>query len=199
MDRLTEAAGMLRIGGLATRAEKSEQSRLRRAETVEDLRQRYREQEGSAPPEGGQRASFGWWNTVISSRIAQVQNLLNVGLLPSQADQPPPRPLRPAQQVDDPRALFQQDAQRQAQPPAQPPQLPQDVGPGGLAGELRGQNNNQADRPRGILRSNRPARDSRVRFANDVGSRIGRGLRRRPRFNDIRGRYQQDGDDDFAL
>lgn len=195
MDRLTEAAGMLRIGGLANRAEKAEQSLLHRAEPVEDLRLTYQEQEGFAPPEGVQRAPLGWWNTVVQSRIAQVQNLLNVGLLPSQADQPPPRPLRRSQQVDDPRARFQQDAQRQAQ--AQ--QAPQNASPRGLADELRGENNPRVERPRGILRSDPPARDLRVRFANNAGSRIGRGLRRRPQFNDIRGRYQQDGDDDLAL
>lgn len=193
MDRLTEAAGMLRIGGLANRADKAEGARLRRAAPVENLRQRYQEQEGTAAPERPQRAPFNWWwNNAITNRIAQVQNVIYARVEPLQADNSPPPPLRPVPGVDDLRTRFRQDEQRQARPqqgpgPSRPPEPP------------RSQSNNQAEPRRGILRRSSPARDLRVRFADDAGPSPGRGLRRRPPINDLRGRYQQDVDDDLAL
>lgn len=191
MDRLTEAAGMLRIGGLANRADKAEQPRLRRVAPEENVRQRYQEQEGTGPAERRQRGPFNWWwNNVISNRIAQVQNVIYANVVPLQEDRPPPPALRRVPGVDDLRAGFQQDVQRQAQPP-------QNLGPGERADEPRGRNNDQAEPPRGILRHNRPARNVGVQFAE--GPRPGRGLHRRPRMNDLRGRYQADVDDDLAL
>lgn len=185
MERLTEAAGMLRIGGLETRADKAEQSQLRRAAPVDDLRQRHQDQEGTGPPPGVERAPVGWWNTVVQSRLAQVQNLLRIGRLPSTTDEPPPRPLRRREGVEDLRAGLHEDGERQAQSQ----QAPQD---------LRDQND-QAESPQGVLRRQRSSRDLRVRFTDDAGRQPGRGLRRRPRFNDLRGRYQADPDDDLAL
>lgn len=181
MDRLTEATGILRIGGLATRADKAEKSQLRRTAPVEDLRQRYQAQEGTGPPPGVERGPSGWWNTVVQSRLAQVQNILRIGRLPSTADEPPPRPLRHREGVEDLRAGFRGDDGKQ--------QPLQDLG----------DQNNQAESPQGILRRKEPSRDLRVRFANDSRLQPGQGLRRRPRFNDLRGLYQADPDDDLAL
>lgn len=232
MDRLTEAAGLLRIAGVANQADRAEQPQLRRVAPVENLRQRYQEQEGTAPhappsspeppppvdpppaipppaippppppppagqppppapPERPRRAPFNyWWNNVISDRMAQLQNVIYAGVEPLPPNPPPP-PLRRATWVESLRARFQRDAQRQPQPP-------QNLGQGGPAVEPRGQDNNQPQQPRGILRNNRPARGVRVRFADEVGLPPGRVLRRRPRINDLRGRYLADADDDLA-
>ncbi|KAG6360795.1 hypothetical protein INS49_011862 [Diaporthe citri] len=170
MDRLTEAAGMLRIGGLANQADRAEEPQLRRVAPVENLRQEHQEQEAAAPPERPRPApSNWWWNNVISDRIAQLQNVIYARVVPLPPNPPPP-PLHRVPGVDDLRARFQQDAQRQPQPP-------QNLGQGGRADEPRGQNNDQSQPPRGILRNNRPARDVRVRFAEGVPSPSRRGLR----------------------
>lgn len=186
MDRLTEAAGMLRVGGLANMADKAEQPQLRRVAPDENLRQRYQEQEGTEPAVRPQRFNW-WWNNVISNRIAQVQNIIYANVVPLQGDRPPPPPLRRVSGEDNLRALFQQDHQRQ----------PQNLGPDERIDQPRGRNNDQAEPSRGILRHSRPAGDMRVRFAE--GPPPGRGLRRRPRMNDMRGRYQADPDDDLSL
>lgn len=183
MDRLTEAAGMLRISGIANRADRADAPRLRRVAPVENLRQRAQDQQGPAAPEGSQQGSSKWWwNNAIANRIGQIQHTIYAKIVPLQGDEPPAPPLRHSQGVGDLRARFQQDAQGLAQPPQDPPQ-----------------NNDQAEQPRGILRRSRPVRDLRVRFANDAGPQVGRGLRTRPRINDLRGRYQADADDDLAL
>lgn len=182
---------MLRIGGVANLADRAEAPQLRRVAPVENLRQRYQEQEVAAPPERPRRARGNWWwNNVISDRITELQNIIYARVEPLPPNPPPP-PLRRVPGVDDLRARFQQDAQRQPQPP-------QNLGQGGPAGQPRGQNIVQPQPPRGILRNNRPARDVRVRFADDVGPPPGRGLRRRPRINDLRGRYAADADDDLT-
>lgn len=195
MDRLTEAAGLLRIGGVANQADRAEEPQVRRVAPVENIRQRYQEQEAAAPPappappERPRRARFNWWwNNVISDRMAQLQNVIYARVEPLPPNPPPP-PLRGVPGVENLRARFQQDAQRQPQPP-------QDLGQGGPAVEPRGQGNDQPQPPQGILRDNRPARDVRVRFAE--GPPPGRGLRRRPRINDLRGQYAADADDDLA-
>lgn len=194
MDRLTEAAGLLRIGGVANQADRAEEPQLRRIAPVDNLRQRYQKQEAAAPPappERPRRARFNWWwNNVISDRIAQLQNVIYTRVEPLPPNPPPP-PLRGVPGVENLRARFQQDAQRQPQPL-------QNLGQGGPAVEPRGQGNDQPQPPQGILRDNRPARDVRVQFANDVGPPPGRGLRRRPRMNDLRERYAADADDDLA-
>lgn len=182
MDRLTEAAGMLRISGLANRADKEEQPQLRRVAPEENLRQKYQELESK------RRAPRSWWwNNTISNRIAQLQNVIYANVVPLQEDQRPPPPLRHVEGVDDLRGRFQQDAQQLAQ-------QPQNLGRR-RADEPRDQNNNQSAPPRGILRRRGPVRDLRVRFADGVAPG---GLRRRPRMNDLRGRYQADADDDLA-
>lgn len=195
MDRLTEAAGRLRITGVANQADKAEQPQLRRVAPVENLRQRYQEQEGGAPPappERPRRGPFNWWSSkAISNRIAELQNIIYARVEPL-PENPPPPPLRRVPGIDDLRAPFQQGAQR-------PPQPRQNLGRGSRADEPRGQNDDQPQPARGILRNNRPARDVRVRFADDAGPPPGRGLRRRPRINDLRGRYAADADDDLAL
>lgn len=183
MDRLAEAAGMLRISGLANRADKAEQPQLRRVAPEENLRQKYKEQESKL-----RAPSSWWWNNTISNRIAQLQNVIYANVVPLQEDQRPPPALRHVEGVDDLRERFQQDEQRQAQPP-------QNLGPGGRVDESRGQNNDQSAPPRGILRRRGPVRDLRVRFADGVAPG---GLRRRPRMSDLRGRYQADADDDLA-
>lgn len=190
MDRLTEAAGMLRISGLANRANKLEQPQLRRVAPEENLRQKYQEQESRwrAP-------RTWWWNNTISNRIAQLQNVIYADVVPLQEDQRPPPPLRHVEGVDNLRERFQQDEQRQAQPPQ--PELRRVEGEEDLRGRFqqdapRGQNNDQSAPPRGILRRRGPVRDLRVRFADGVAPG---GLRRRPRMSDLRGRYQADADD----
>ncbi|KAG8162278.1 hypothetical protein KVR01_008043 [Diaporthe batatas] len=200
MDRLTEAAGMLRISGMATVADKAERLAPRRVAPVDDLRQIYQDQEGSDRPPGIKQAPFGWMATMVQSRLAQLQNLLNIGRLPSTANQTPTRPLRRRDGVDDLRAGFRQGSLRRRErtddlraaflqgdgshmPPPQRPEY----------------QNNQVQPPPGVLRRNRPGRDLRVRFADQVGPPPGRRLRRRPRFNNLIGSYQADPDDDLAL
>ena len=198
MDRLTRAAELLRIGGVANMADKAEKTPSRSLEPVKNLRQRYQEQEGTGPaqPPATQQAPAGWWDTMVYSRLAQLQNLLNIGRLPSTADEPPPRPVRRRGGIDDLRARFHEDAEGQPQPP----QPPQNVAPSGPVDDLEALIYDLPAQPRGILRRSRPVRDLRVRFADDAGpSSQSRGLRRRPRFNDLRGRYQADVDDDLAL
>ncbi|KAJ0117223.1 hypothetical protein J7T55_003633 [Diaporthe amygdali] len=106
MERLADAAEMLRIGGLATRAEKAEQSRLRRVAPVGNIRQQFQDGEGPPPSPGVRRAPVGWWDTVVQSRFAQLQNLLNIGRLPSPADDPPPRDLRRRRPLNDLRGRY---------------------------------------------------------------------------------------------
>lgn len=175
---------MLRISGMATVADKAERSAPRRVVPVEDLRQRYQDQEGSGPrpPPGVNQAPFGWMATTVQSRLAQLQNLLDIGRLPSAADQIPPRPVRRREGADDLRAAFLQGDGPHVQP-----------------SQGYGYQENQAQSPPGILHRNRPGRDLRVRFAGQGGLPPGRQLRRRPRFNDLTRSYQADPDDYLAL